>query len=202
VHGQIAAVPGDPDRMDHLDERDEDFDAGLEDERFLRATIAGRELTLNPPQSGTITGGPAAMTFARLGDVVLVDLRHAGADDEELVATVPPNAPPVHRAARRVLTDWAARVGYRRLWLPDRVVELDPPPPVGTARVRCPTCTSVWADGSPAFWAMVRRNGHFPGYCPACGGSLPEWRPARAAQRPRRATAGSRADGRRSPAAM
>jgi hypothetical protein len=185
------------------DELDHDTDTGLEDEPFLRATIAGGELTLNPPLSGTITGGPAAMTLARLRDVALVDLRHAGEDDEDLVATVPPNAPPVDRAARRVLAEWAALVGYRRLWLCDRVVELDPPPPVGTATVRCPTCTSVWADDSASFWAMVRRNGHFPGYCPACGGSLPEWRPARAAQRPRRgAPGGSRAGGRRSTAAM
>jgi hypothetical protein len=185
-----------------FDERDDDFDTGLEGERFLRATIAGGELTLNPPLSGTITGGPAAMTLARLRDVVIVDLRHAGEDDHELVATVPPNAPPVHRAARRALSEWAALVGYRRLWLPDRVVELEPPPPVGSASVRCPTCTSVWTDSSPGFWAMVRRNGHFPGYCPACGGSLPEWRPVRPAQRPRRTAAGPRAGRRRSAATM
>jgi hypothetical protein len=185
-----------------FDELDDDGETAPEREWFLRATIAGGELTLNPPISGTITGGPAAMTLARLRDVVLVDLRHAGEEDDELVATVPPNAPPIDRAARRVLTEWAALVGYRRLWLPDRVVELDPPPPVGTATVRCPTCASVWADSSPGFWALVRRNGHFPGYCPACGGSLPEWRPARAAERSRRAPAGTRAGGRRSTAAM
>jgi hypothetical protein len=185
-----------------FDELHDDPDTGLEDEPFLRATISGGELTLNPPLSGTITGGPAAMTLARLRDVVLVDLRHAGEDDEELVATVPPNAPPIRRAARRVLSEWAALVGYDRLWLPDRVVELDPPPPVGTAAVRCPTCTSVWTDDSPRFWATVRRNGHFPGYCPACSGSLPEWRPVRAAQRARGAAGGPRAGDRRSAAAM
>jgi hypothetical protein len=157
-------------------------DTGFEPgrDRFLRATIAGGQITLNPPLTGTIRGGPASMTFARLEGVAIVDLRDAGEDDCELVATVPPNAPPPGAAARRLLADWAALVGYRRLWLPDRVIDLDPPPPVGAVSVRCPTCTSVWADSSDAFWAMVRRNGHFPGYCPACGGSLPEWRPARA----------------------
>jgi hypothetical protein len=185
-----------------MDLHAETDDTGLEGEWFLRATIAHGELTLNPPLRGTITGGPAAMTLARLRDVVLVDLRHAGEEDDELVATVPPNAPGVDRAARRVLTEWAALVGYRRLWLPDRVVELDPPPPVGTATVRCPTCASVWADSSPDFWALVRRNGCFPGYCPACGGALPVWRPARAAARPRRVAAGTRAGGRRPTAAM
>jgi len=90
-----------------------------------------------------------------------------------------------------VLADWAALVGYRRLWLPDSVVELEPPPPVGTATVRCPTCTSVWADDSARFWTVVRESGHFPGFCPACGGSLPEWRLARVAE-PRGTAAGRR----------
>jgi hypothetical protein len=153
-----------------------DLEEGTEEPgRFLRATIAGGELTLNPPLAGTITGGPAAMTLARLRDVALVDLRRAGEDDDELVATVPPNAPPLRRPARRVLCAWGALVGYRRLWLPDEVVDLEPPPPIGTATVRCPTCTSTWADSSDCFWATVRANHHFPGYCPACGGSLPEW---------------------------
>lgn len=151
------------------------MDLDHDDRCRLRATIAGGALTLNPPLAGTITGGPASMTLERLDGVVLVDLRQAGEDDDELVATVPPNAPPIGRAARRVLRDWAALVGYRRLWLDDAVIDLEPPPPVGTATVRCPTCTSVWADGSEDFWAMVRANRHFPGYCPACGGSLPEW---------------------------
>jgi hypothetical protein len=158
---------------------DEDIDFGHRGPA-LRATIAGGQVTLNPHLSGTICGGPAAMTFGRLEGVVLVDLAHAGVDDDELVATVPPNAPPVTVAARRALAEWAALVGYRRLWLPDGVLELEPPPPVGTAAVRCPTCTSVWADDSTGFWATVRANGHFPGYCPACSGSLPEWQPVRA----------------------
>jgi len=160
-------------------------------DRFLRATIADGEITLNPPLSGTITGGPASMTFARLQGVAIVDLRFAGADGDEVVATVPPNAPRLPRAARRVLAAWAALVGYRRLWLPDSVVALEPPPPVGTASVRCPTCTSVWADDSARFWTVVRESGHFPGFCPACGGSLPEWRLARVAE-PRGTAAGRR----------
>jgi hypothetical protein len=164
-------------------------------DRFLRATIADGEITLNPPLSGTITGGPASMTFARLEGVAIVDLRFTGGDDDELVATLPPNAPRLDRAARRVLADWAALVGYRRLWLPDSVVELDPPPPVGTASVRCPTCTSMWADDSARFWTVVRESGHFPGFCPACGGSLPEWRLGRAAGLPVTASPGPRTRG-------
>jgi len=58
--------------------------------------------------------------------------------------------------------------------------------------VRCPTCTSVWADDSARFWTVVRESGHFPGFCPACGGSLPEWRLARPGA-PRGGAAGRRA---------
>jgi hypothetical protein len=166
----------------------------------LRATIADGEITLNPPLGGLIRGGPASMSLARLEGVAIVDLRRAGEDGDELVATVPPNAPPPSAAARRVLAAWAALVGYERLWLPDRVVDLEPPPPVGSASVRCPTCTSVWADSSEAFWSRVRASGHFPGFCPACGGSLPEWRPAgtaaRCRRRPRRGTHAPPAAGR------
>src|SRR3954469_18606197 len=154
-----------------LDEHTDD-DLTQEQDHFLRATIAAGRITLNPPLHGTITGGPASMTLARLEGVVLVDLRHAGEDDEELVATVPPNAPRITTAARRTLADWAAVVGYRRLWLPDRVLELEPPDALGTAEVRCPTCTATWADGSPRFWATVRANGHFP-----ANGPLPRLRP-------------------------
>ncbi|MGI8729439.1 MAG: hypothetical protein ACR2LK_05530, partial [Solirubrobacteraceae bacterium] len=41
--------------------------------------------------------------------------------------------------------------------------------------VTCPTCTLRWEDQGPDFWGVVRDNGWFPGSCPACGGSLPEW---------------------------
>ena len=74
-----------------------------------------------------------------------------------------------------VLVAWATRVGYRRLWLPDRVVELHAAPAGGTAMVRCRSCGARWEDASPNFWLMVRDEGHFPAICPACGDSLPEW---------------------------
>ena len=42
-------------------------------------------------------------------------------------------------------------------------------------RVDCPACGARWEDGSDSFWERVRADGWFPGRCPACGGSLPEW---------------------------
>ena len=114
-----------------IDEQTED--AGLRRDRFLRATIARGELTLNPPLRGTIRGGPASMTLARLDGVVLVDLRHAGEDDEELVATPPPNAPPSAVRPGACSPTGPRSWATAALWLPDAVVDLEPPPPVGTA---------------------------------------------------------------------
>src|SRR3954447_23316403 len=111
-----------------LDEHTDD-DLTQEQDHFLRATIAAGRITLNPPLRGTITGGPASMTLARLEGVVLVDLRHSGADGDELVATVPTNAPPITTAARRTLADWAAVVGYPRLRVADPPARLHTPAP-------------------------------------------------------------------------
>ena len=41
--------------------------------------------------------------------------------------------------------------------------------------LECPTCGARWEDGCDSFWEGVRADGWFPGRCPACGGSLPEW---------------------------
>ena len=156
-----------------LTEFDDDTPA---DGPFLRATITARGICLNPPAPGIITGGPATMTLRQLrGRAVLVDLRVAGDDDAELIASTPPNAPRLDKRSLRRLIRWAGVVGYRRLWFPDGVVELEAPDGLPTAQVVCPTCTARWADSSAPFWEMVREFGHFPGYCSACGGSLPEW---------------------------
>ena len=77
--------------------------------------------------------------------------------------------------ARHALTDWARDVGYRRLWLPDEVIEL-PGPTEGLAEVRCTGCGARLADGHPRFWAHVHASGRFPTACPLCGCDLPQWR--------------------------
>jgi hypothetical protein len=73
-----------------------------------------------------------------------------------------------------VLRDWAAEVGYRRLWLPGAVIAL-PPFGGGEARARCTGCRVVLTDGDPRFWLGVRQLGRFPGICPLCGSDLPQW---------------------------
>jgi hypothetical protein len=136
-----------------------------------RATVRDGRLTLNRWTPGLRDGGPERSGFRTLR-AALADLH---IDGEELVVS------PVERApwpadADAVVIRWAACVGYRRVWLRDRVVDLGAVlPPLGRAAVDCPTCGAHWEDGSVAFWEGVRRAGAFPGRCLACGGSLPEW---------------------------
>jgi hypothetical protein len=74
-----------------------------------------------------------------------------------------------------ILIGWARTVGYERIWLPDRVVDIEAEPAiVGVAKVNCRTCGALWQDSSTDFWLKVRDNGFFPASCPACGDSLPE----------------------------
>ena len=78
--------------------------------------------------------------------------------------------------AVRVLLSWAESVGYERVWLPDRLVALDPGAlGLPAANITCPTCHATWTDNSPEFWTEVHRQGRFPTACPICAGDLPQW---------------------------
>lgn len=136
----------------------------MHDEPMCRATIRDGVLTLNrwrpilhgcfEPAAGVAIADLTVLSPREL----LVEWIVAG-DDEE------------------ILLEWAQLVGYTRVWLPARLVELEASlVPDGAAEVECPTCGTVWSQGSPDFWANLRRLGYFPGSCLACGGSLPEWR--------------------------
>jgi hypothetical protein len=75
-----------------------------------------------------------------------------------------------------VLLAWARLVGYRRVWLPGRVADLDGElAQAAAATADCPTCGAHWEDATFGFWEGVRAAGWFPATCLACGGSLPEW---------------------------
>ena len=139
---------------------------------FVRACIRKGQITLNRWSPALITGGPAAMQIGRVR-ASLVDLYVTESD--ELIAE-PVSGSSLGDAEGEMLIEWARSVGYERIWLPDNVVELDAnPADVGLARVNCRTCGARWEDASADFWLKVRDNGYFPGSCPACGDSLPEW---------------------------
>lgn len=147
----------------------------------FRATITGGHLTLVPWHANLfLPTGPAGHHFRRRRQrgVVIADLTVIRDDDgrpDELIAEVLSGR--LEGGRRAQLLEWAASLGYRRLWLPGEVVE---PPceeshagePVGT---RCVACRARWQDESFRFWEMVRRWGHFPMACPVCGCDLPQW---------------------------
>jgi hypothetical protein len=107
--------------------------------------------------------------------VAIADLTLTGEDDSELIVRFLSEGR-AREEAERVLCTWARRVGYRRMWFPDRVVTLDGPSEiVSSAEVRCRVCGSRWHDSTPDFWEIVRNQGSFPKWCFICGWELPQW---------------------------
>jgi hypothetical protein len=140
------------------------------DAPICRATIRAGRVTLNAWAPGLLGAGPEPAGFRTI-DAALADLR---IDGDELIVTPVPRTPWDEHAEAAILR-WAPAAGYRRVWLPGRVVSFDQAAPLGHAAVDCPTCGARWEDASTGFWERVRSAGWFPGRCPACGGSLPEW---------------------------
>ena len=118
-----------------------------------------------------ISSGPAAMQLGRVR-ASLLDF-YITESDELIVEAVSGSS--LRHEHVEILIDWARTVGYERIWLPDRVVDIEAEPAiVGVAKVNCRTCGARWEDSSTDFWLKVRDNGFFPASCPACGDSLPE----------------------------
>ena len=150
---------------------------------WARAVVRDGRVTLNPWSPSLVSGGPGRALLGGLParGVAVADLCSELRDDgrEELIIRWLPDGA-ASGPARDALLDWAELVGYRRVWLPDEVVDLaGATTRLGRVATTCPTCGSRWDDESAEFWAMVLAQGHFPGQCPICNGSLPEWLPAR-----------------------
>jgi hypothetical protein len=149
-----------------------------QDDPDFRATITHNRLSLVGWHDQLFRpSAPAAHHFRPRAGVVIADLTVIRDDDgnpEELIVAV--HSGTLRGAPRRRLLDWAAALGYRRVWLPDEIVELEPDEGMGElAETRCPNCRARWADREFEFWSMVRRSGFFPLVCPVCGGDLPQW---------------------------
>jgi hypothetical protein len=77
--------------------------------------------------------------------------------------------------AVRTLTEWAARVGYGRVWLESDLIEIPAPSQeIRTAAVRCIVCRSRWSASTLEFWMTGRDARRFPPWCPRCGCELPQ----------------------------
>ena len=142
-----------------------------------RATITRTRLTVVPWGRWLAADGPLADFEAHVDDgIALADLGvvrdDRGLADEVVVDMLCGDG----REARATLVRWAAAVGYRRIWLPDQLVQLTDAALVGgRARTRCRSCGGRLTAGEPEFWVTVRCMGAFPPACPLCGGDLPQW---------------------------
>lgn len=142
-----------------------------------RATIRGRRLMLTGWAPWLVRTGPLAKLLREreAEGVTIADLTVHGEDDDEISVRFLALGTEPERA-EQLLIDWAERLGYRRLWLSDRLVSLgDRPEKLGAAAVRCPTCRVGWEDDSPEFWLYAKEAGTFPKWCPICGCELPQW---------------------------
>ena len=118
----------------------------------------------------------------RRGRLLIADLAEShdsgpeGAGGWELTVTPLTAEPPGPKAVRALLA-WSADVGYRRVWLPDRVVATHPSTGrfYSRAKVRCETCGTTWRNGGHGFWSRVSKYRCFPMSCQFCGSDLPVW---------------------------
>lgn len=162
----------------------------MDDEPDFRATVRrDGTLRLTSWMPWLAAGGPLYTLLEGRGraGVAIADLTVIRDDDRvavEVIVEFRCGGVAEHRAALR---DWAARVGYRRVWFDGEIADLDPAPG-GAAQTSCTGCRARLADAGPSFWQFVRRHGAFPTACVLCGSDLPQWtavrhgRPDRAVQ--------------------
>ena len=147
----------------------------MENARRYRVSISNETLTLVPWEPHLATTGPFAAVIGR-ADGTVADLSVcAGMDGDREVVVSYLRRGEEHLRDEARLVKWAEDVGYRRAWLPNALVDLPGIPASGDAEVTCPSCSTAWENGSPAFWLAVAFHGGFPYLCNVCGTTLPQW---------------------------
>ncbi len=145
----------------------------------FRATFRRGRLQVIHHFTTMADNGPVTSLFgerARKG-VTIADLsRHSSEDAPDELSVVFRSRGRVGSDAEEAITEWAAAVGYARVWFPDYMVEVEPTLRASNiARVRCPNCAQGWSAGGRSFWVCVWRAKCFPNICTLCGGDLPQW---------------------------
>ena len=143
----------------------------------FRATIRNGKVMLTHWAEWLAAGGMwnELLEGRKRAGIAIADLTLTGENDSELIVRFLSEGRSGDHAAD-VLCTWARRVGYKRVWLPDRVVMLDGASEmIGCAEVRCRICGSRWRDSTPDFWQMVKDQGSLPKWCFICGWELPQW---------------------------
>jgi hypothetical protein len=146
----------------------------------FRATIVRGELTIVGWHSHLMGSWGPTNTHLRNRDragIGIADLTVIREPDQQLELIVKFLCGGNRAEVRDAIVDWAASLGYGRVWLPDDVIELDGAELAAAERAstRCRTCRTRWEDDDPDFWLTARRWGIFPLACPLCGGDLPQW---------------------------
>jgi len=155
-------------RLSGVDREDPDFRATVRRDGTIRLVNWAPWFAAGGPLHTLLDArgraGVADLTIVRDEDYVAV----------ELIVDFRCGDSPDHRHA---LSEWAARVGYQRVWFDGEIVDLEPSPG-GAAQTRCTGCRARLVDADPSFWEFVRHRGAFPTSCVLCGSDLPQWTPA------------------------
>lgn len=145
----------------------------------LRATVSRRAGVVMTPWSPGVAspGGPAAsqIRMRKLAGVFDLTIERETADGITIAtdllvgdAFLADDAV----LAYDQLIAWAARLGYRRVWLSHEVVALEPNLLGGTWSTTCRHCGSTWSDATAPFWLNARAAGYFPLLCSLCSHPL------------------------------
>ncbi len=153
-----------------------------------RATIRGGRLMLTHWAPWLVQGGPQTKLLTERGQagITIADLTVHGEDGRRGQRPLLRRRHASSSEAEEVLIEWATRVGYRRIWLSDRLVTIEPEPDKIGTRIgplsrpaRPPGATPRRSSGS-----RVKHSGLFPKWCPVCGCELPQWERSRPSSPP------------------
>lgn len=141
----------------------------------VRATVnRNGELVITPWSAGAArAGGPAAaqIRLRKLVGVFDLTIERAQADEithaTDLIVSDVFVTDRVELGHRR-LVEFAARLGYKRVWFGNEVVALEPELLGGSWQSTCRHCGLTWSDSTDGFWLTARGMGYFPPVCALC----------------------------------
>jgi hypothetical protein len=171
-------------------------EAGVAQPRF-RATHRNGRLTVLPHHDG-LAEHSAVLTMLNEpteGELTIADLGESEIAGKpggwEMTVTVLTLGHPSPQA-EHALVEWATDVGYRRVWLPDRVVTCQLQHSfLSGATAQCETCGQTWHQSGRSFWTHVAKRRSFPTYCLICGADLASWRIGRMEDKRRKRSYGA-----------
>jgi hypothetical protein len=147
---------------------------------MIRAVCRRNQLTVLPRREWMVDdAGFASTSLAERSEagVSIIELAETELDGFGWELTVSFLAEGDRETAERMISTWSGRVGYRRVWFPDRIYEPPVPPRVRSqALVECPACRHTWHGRGRRFWHQVWEMRLFPPVCPLCGSTMPQWR--------------------------